>query len=871
MPTHAHRPDPVRGADPNLTPIFGRQAEITAVLRLLAQPECRMVTIYGPGGVGKTRLSQEIAARCQAGTRDGAAFIALEPVIAAEGFAAAIADTLGLVLPGSEEPIEQLAPQLHEAEMLLVLDNFEHLLGAVAQLVYLLDRLPGIKFLVTSREVLALQQEYLFRLEGLEVPEHAHVDNLANYSAVQLFSQHARRVQQDFDLASEAEAVVAICQQLEGLPLALELAASWRRSLQSAEIARTLVQDRAFLATRMQDVPERHRSMQVVFAQSWQYLSPVEQDAFSRLAVFRGSFSVEAAQAVAGGDLMLLAALADKSLLRRETSGRCRIHALLHQFAGDQLARSPDLAGEIQLRHCRYYLDFLAARQPALIFVSSETTLAEVRQELDNIQFAWEFAVDHGLAGELHKANKALDAFYQTQSRYREGRRVMARAVLRVAELPPDENNLRLLAELLVAQSWFAIRLGRFEEAERLCLRAWQIYAAGQIPVARIFGGDPRGVMVVLHNLHGEYDQALALGQELLHACAEQEDQINLAFAHYVLSFTHLATGDFNQAREHGKRASELTRQTGDRWFLAYPLIEWGSAERALGNYTAARRLYQECYDLRTEFNDPEGMALALSHLGRVAILEKQYAQAEQLYRESARIYGRINDRGGLANAVNGLGIVACKYDQRERAAEFFSQALETSVEIEFIPLTLNILVCAGELMLAARETTAAAAVLRTVYQHPASEQEVRLYAAELLDLPGDANLAHTNQEAQEAVLHDPAARLEEAVQTVRRSMAAQRAAQDRLRRGGERGPASSTQPADAPPQAGLVEPLTARELEVLALIAAGYTNRGIAETLVLSTGTVKWYASQIYQKLGVRSRTQAVAAAHALNLLPPD
>lgn len=878
MPVLSRRRTIVRGSDPILAPLFGRQEEITEITRLLAQPDCRLVTVFGPGGVGKTRLSQEIAVRSQESFHHGAAFVPLQPVSVPEAFPTAIAGALGLALSGAQEPIVQLASQLSELEMLLVLDNFEHLLPAVSQLVQLLSMLPGIKFLVTSREVLSLQQEWLYRLEGLQVPESATDDNLADYSAVQLFSQHARRVQQNFDLSAEADAVVQICQQLEGLPLALEMAASWRRSLQSAEIARALDNSQDILATQMQDVPERHRSMQAVFAQSWQYLNRAEQDAYRRLAVFRSSFSAEAAQAVAGADILLLTALVDKSLLRRDTYGRFQIHALLQQFARDQLIQNPDLAREIQLQHCRYYLGFLAARRDALLFVSAEAALAEVRLEFDNIQLAWEYAIEQSLVPELCQANVVLDSFYQTQSRFLEGRQVMERAVFHVSGLPPGKDNRKLLAELLMSQNWFAIRLGRFVEAQQLCERAWKIYADGQIPIARIFGGDPRSAMVTLHNLRGKYVQAIQLGEELLHACLERDDPANLAFAHYVLSFAHLATGEFEQARMHGQRACELTRSTGDRWFLAYPLIEWGSAERALGNYTAARRLYQESYDLRKQFDDQEGMALALSHLGRVAILEHRYQEAEQLYQESAGIYWRINDRGGLANATNGLGIVACKYHHSRKAAEYFQQALGISVAIDFVPLTLNILVCVGELMLATGDLRLAKPVLEAIYHHPASEQEVRLRAAELLEMGDAADFGSSLQNVARDGPKNSGHRLAEAVQLCRQYLDVTRSEPDPRgdavapdqgrRKAHQPGAAKAAGKADQP---DLIEPLTERELEVLALIAAGYTNRGIAETLVLSTGTVKWYTSQIYQKLNVSNRTQAVAAAHARDLLPSD
>lgn len=336
-----------------LTSFIGREAELCAVAELLANPACRLLTLVGAGGIGKTRLAIEVAFRVAQHFADGVCFIPLQAVPSPDLLTPAIVDALAIPRSGQADLLSHVLTYLHDKHLLLVLDNVEHLLDAIGVLTAILQAAPAVTLLVTSREVLHLQEEWLYRIDGLAVPADAHADAWANCDAVRLFVERARQVRHDLALETEAAAVVRICRLVEGMPLALEVAAAWLSTLSCAEVADEIQRSLDFLSTTLRDVPERHRSMRAVFDHSWQRLSPEERAVFMRLSVFRGGFNRAAAEVVAGATLPLLTALVGKSLLRWEFDRRrYQIHGLLRQYAAEQLAQSPPQVIQAHDAHC---------------------------------------------------------------------------------------------------------------------------------------------------------------------------------------------------------------------------------------------------------------------------------------------------------------------------------------------------------------------------------------------------------------------------------------------------------------------------------------------------------------------------------------
>ena len=305
---------PPAGPDWNLpapaTRLVGREAELAALAQLLDDPTCRLLSLVGPGGIGKTRLAIEAACDLWQRFADGVFFASLAGTSSSEFMVPAIAQAVALNFAGPADPRVQLANYLRNKQVLLLLDNLEHLLEGVDLLVEMLEETPGVKLLVTSRERLELQAEWVFEVQGLPVPAEDEVERLEKYSAVQLFLQRTRQAQVAFELSTEDRAHVArICRLVEGMPLAIELAAAWVPVLSCAEIADEIARSIDFLTTTMRDVPERQRSIRAVFDHSWHLLSEEEQQVLRPMSIFRGGFTRQAAEAVAGAGLPLLSAL----------------------------------------------------------------------------------------------------------------------------------------------------------------------------------------------------------------------------------------------------------------------------------------------------------------------------------------------------------------------------------------------------------------------------------------------------------------------------------------------------------------------------------------------------------------------------------
>ncbi|MBM2847359.1 MAG: putative LuxR family transcriptional regulator [Anaerolineales bacterium] len=411
---------PPHNLPPQPTPFVGREAELAEIARYLKNREAQLLTLVGPGGIGKTRLALQAAARCvgpeaafDTDFADGVFFVPLAANTAAESGApstliAALADALPFSFQGPVHPQAQLLNYLREKKMLLILDNFEHLAAEARQLGDILRLVPGIKLLVTSRVRLSLREEWALEVEGLAYPKAGDAvppgDAAEGYSAIALFVQQARRMRLGFTLVpADIPHVVRICQLVEGVPLGIELAASWLRVLSCVEIAAEIEKGLDFLTSAFQNVSERHRSLRAVFEHSWNLLSPPEQILFRQLSVFRGGFQREAAAEVVGASLPVLAGLADKSLLRRTASGRYEVHELLRQYAEEKLRLIPEEHERVHDQHCRYYAELLSQHKTQLKGENSLAELTALSVERENVRAAWNRAVEHRKVAELNQ------------------------------------------------------------------------------------------------------------------------------------------------------------------------------------------------------------------------------------------------------------------------------------------------------------------------------------------------------------------------------------------------------------------------------------------------------------------------------------
>ncbi|HZG67714.1 MAG TPA: AAA family ATPase, partial [Herpetosiphonaceae bacterium] len=419
-----------------LTPFVGREGETAQLIAQLGDPACRLVTIMGPGGAGKTRLALEVAQRLLPTNNHsspfamGVYFVPLGALASDEHLdgllATAIAGAMGMPLSGPDAPVVQLCHYLREKAVLLVLDNFEHLQGGASFVVTLLQAAGHVKILTTSRERLNVRGEYVLLLNGLSYPAAPdRPASLDEHSAVQLFVRTAQAVDPDFAPTDESlPAITRICRLLDGLPLGIELAAPWTRLLSCAEIADEIERNLDFLAPAPHDLPARQQSLRAVFASSWSLLTAAEQQLLGRLAIFRGSFSREAAAAVAGASLPVLAALVDKSLVRRLTTGsdgaaRYELSHVVRRYAAEQPA-----AGDATIsarHHAAYYLALLYDLTTNLRGPRQQDALRVISFEIDEIRAAWRWAATAGDTMAITRAADSLFHFYDMRSWFAEG------------------------------------------------------------------------------------------------------------------------------------------------------------------------------------------------------------------------------------------------------------------------------------------------------------------------------------------------------------------------------------------------------------------------------------------------------------------
>jgi predicted ATPase len=417
-------------------PLFGREADLARVVELITGDACRLLTLVGPGGVGKTRLALAAAERLASGFADGAAFVPLagvepdDPRGTADLLAATVAEALAVSLTARRPVRELLQAYLADRDLLVVLDNLEHLPDLAPLLTDLLAGAPGLKLLATSRRRVGAGIEWVLDVPGLAYPAGGSTDPLDAFPAVELFCDRARRVRSGFSLAAEGPGVAAICRLVEGLPLAVELAAELARALPVEVIADKLGSDLDLLETSSATVQHRHRSMRGVLQASWRLLDGEEQRVLAGLSAFRGGFDPAAAQTVAGASLPVLSALVERSLVGRDGGGRYGLHELVRQFAEERLDTAGAAAATAR-RHADHYAGFLRDRRPRLADALDTAVMAEVDPDTDNLRAAWHTLVEEAEVDAVADFLEDLWLVHRRRGRFQEALGMLQRALAR--------------------------------------------------------------------------------------------------------------------------------------------------------------------------------------------------------------------------------------------------------------------------------------------------------------------------------------------------------------------------------------------------------------------------------------------------------
>ncbi|UCC12796.1 MAG: tetratricopeptide repeat protein, partial [candidate division WOR-3 bacterium] len=658
------------------TPFLGRERELAETTKLLRDPSCRLLTLIGAGGIGKTRLALQAAAERIEDFEHGVFFIPLAPLISVEFLISTIADALKFSFYSKDEEKVQLLNYLREKEMLLIMDNFEHLMQGAAVIADILNAAPKVKILVTSRELLNLKGEWVLQIEGMEIPPGEQID-IEGYSAVQLFFHSARRVDTKIMFSpQDKKDVIRICQLVGGLPLGIELASVWLRTLSLKEITKEIERSIDFLETSLRDVPQRHRSLKAVFEYSWDLLPNAERDILMKLSVFHGEFNRTAAEEITGANLATLAGLVEKSLLRKTAAGCYELLDILRRYASQKLAASPDTKKRVHDHHCSYFMKYVEESEAAFLGADQKNVAAQFGANIENIRSAWRWAVDNDLGDELNKAINGLYMFYTRHSRYREGEEIF-RETVTVLERKKEKDIVYIKA--LKAYGTFMSMIGKTEQSRDILHKS--------LSAARDMNEDSEtahilNVLGAVVGTLGEYGSAMMHHEESLAIYRKKNDQSGMARALYHLASTVDSLGDYEKAQEFGQESLRIRRETGDIWGEASCLNLLGNIAHTLGNFDDAKKYYEESFTLSERLGDRAGMARIFNNLGNVYSQNGEHVKALKNYEDSLNIFRELGNVRGVASALANFGTVARKKGDYETAQNAHEQGLQYCQEI---------------------------------------------------------------------------------------------------------------------------------------------------------------------------------------------
>lgn len=693
-------PAPLHNLPAQLTSFIGRETELSHLTQYLANPDCRLITLVGPGGTGKTRLALQVAEKSVPLFSDGVYFVPLASVHSSDLVVTSIGSALHIPFAGHDAPITQLLNYLRPKQMLLVLDNFEHLLAGVDLVIDLLRTAPDLKIMVTSREQLNLQAEWLLRVEGLTFPHLAStysdskisgpltdndqpsaVEKLEDFGAVRLFVQRVKQVNPKFNIAEEAKKdVVQLCQLAAGVPLVIELAAAQMERFSLVEILRNIQLNLDRLATTKRDIPARHRSLRALFDSSWEQLEPTEQILLQNLSIFWSGFELDAAEIVARATLLDLDVLVQKSMLRQTFTGRYEMHQLLRQYATEKLQESGKQYEAAQNRHCAYYATFLQQQEQYLVWGKQTTALTEIEVDIENIRAAWRWAIDNSKLAELEQAKEGMFRFYKLRNWLHEGAAVFKQAADLLAGVDKKEASIiNLETNVLLNLAYFAEAT---QDYDRVMLAAEKVINNAvnlQDPVL-----ETRGYLVWGRTLwyKGSHKAAREHLVKALMQARTTQNTYNQAQSLYYLSDLYWQRGDYAIAQTHIQQALALYRAEGRRQDEADSLNRLGAIYRSQGNYSTARDCLEQALQIYRSVDDRYREIGPLHNLGVIHLHLGLYSTAQRYIEQALEIAQAFGNRQAIARNLNYLGTIYWHLDNGEQAQEYCRQALTLSRDI---------------------------------------------------------------------------------------------------------------------------------------------------------------------------------------------
>jgi len=665
---------------PESTSFIGRVVELGEIWNQLR--ETRLLTLTGPGGIGKTRLALKAAEKVSKDYKDGIFFVALAPIRSVEHIIQTIAEALRFPLATHENPQYQLLRYLKNRQLLLVMDNFEHLLEGVWIVSEILGAAPGVKILATSREKLNLRSETNLVVSGMDGAIPINSGATAKNDATYLFVQRASKVCAGFDPSpAELVQIRKICQIVQGMPLAIELAAAWLHILNVDEIAEELEKSLDILSSEVHDAPERHRSIRAVFDHSWSLLHQAERETFMRLSVFRRGFTRQAAQQVSGASLQLLSGLVNKSLLSHDpNSGRLEIHEILRQYAQERLEAIPQANFSVQEAHAAYYATFMEQSWQDLKGRRQLQALAEVEADIENVRTAWRYYLDQNNVSQMWKFTNGLWYVYWIHWWNHAGMELFAEAV-RILEGYQDEETIALRATAMAFQAYFMAWLGLAEEGFELAREGVQVLKGLNHPNALAIAYDSLVVNGYFLHRYSELNEAT---DKMFQIASEINDKWLLAFTLFAASMSALVNENFQEAKRLAEFNLNLNEEIGDVIGTTLPLIVLGHVALASGEHEAASGFYLRCLKISEKTGFHYGIQTASKYLGKVTLSLGKATEAEKYLRQCLRITREIGFVRDIINLLFEYACLRASQNKAEQATELLGFVLQHPASSHF-------------------------------------------------------------------------------------------------------------------------------------------------------------------------------------------
>jgi predicted ATPase len=664
------------------TSFIGRDPELVEVGQMLQQSDVRLITLLGPGGMGKTRLALQLAhgQLQEALFAHGIYFVALDVLEDPTQIPLVIAQTLGLTLQSKDDPRTAIQSAIGDKHMLLVLDNFEQLMDGVMLVSELLESCPNLKVLVTSRERLNLEEEFVSYLQGLSLPRQDTTDlsTIELNDAVKLFVQRAKRARLDFQLSTEnLAAVLDICKLVDGSPLGIELAAVWLRSLTPADLVREIKKSMDGLETPSRNIAEKHQSLRAVFEHSWRLLKPKEQRTLAKLTVFLDGFTREAAGVVTDATIPLLTSLVDKSLLRLSPEGRYDFHPLLHQYANEKLTALPE-EKETRANHAHYFLSLIEASSKAGVPAQIKCAKSEYQNLL--VALTWSQESSEALFG-LRLAH-ALSLFWETQGYISEARGWLEVVLSHPGAAEPTDAR----AKVLLNAANHASSQAEYEVAQRYLEEALSL---SQTLELKEHAAQAFLLLSLIAGQHGHPDEMQRHAEDALGLARQLEDDELIAQSLVHLASAAAGHDDYDKTQTLTEESIALFRKLGLQFHVALKLNNLGFWRWLLGDLQAAKAHLEEAVAIAQSLPDLPTVCLARSNLSGVMLDLGDLTSAGLLARQALEFRHKQNDRWGLAYSLENFACLAVVQGEVRRAAHLWgvTEILRREIDAPMPPL----------------------------------------------------------------------------------------------------------------------------------------------------------------------------------------